>query len=160
MAYIVRRAEFRPWPVTVRLNVCGADGVVTPVEQTFVGRFKPFTEAEHEAICAEVDQAFPKPEDGAPSQRAILERNAAYFARVMVGWEGVEDESGAPLPWSPEALAGMVAGPDGHAISEGLFVAVAEIRAGVAPLKNLLPSAAPGDLSSAAGGATTPTAPT
>jgi hypothetical protein len=161
MAYIVKKSADRPWPVTVRLNVCGDDGVVTPVEQTFVGRFKLFDEDEHEAICGEVDAAFPEPEDGKPlAQGALLKRNAAYFSRLMVGWGSVQDEGGAPLPWSKETLAGMVTGPDGHAISEGLFVAVAEIRAGVAPLKNLLPSVAPGDSSSAAEGTKAPTAPT
>lgn len=156
MGFIVRKPDFRPWPVTVRLHVSDDAGSVTLVEQTFVGHFMPFTEGEHAAISEEIDAAWPKPEDGkAIPRERILERNSAYFARLMTGWDGVHDDQGAALPFSAGALDALVTGPDGFAISEALFVAIAELRNGVAPIKNLLPSAAPGESSSAAGGVTT-----
>lgn len=160
MGFVVRKDSCRRWPVTVRIHVGDAAGVVTPVESTFVGHFKSFTEAEHAAIVAKVDESFPPPAEGALPRERILARNADYLGRLLVGWDGVASEDDAPLLYSREALAALVCGPDGFAISDAFFTAIAEIRSGVAPLKNSPPSVAPGDSSSAAGGAIPPTAPT
>lgn len=163
MGYIVRKSQFRPWPVTVRLNVADDQGVVTPVEYVFIGHFKPFTEAEHANLVEEIDDMFEKPEGKDVLPRAtVLKRNAAYFGRLLGGWGGVVDEAGAEIAYSLAALTDMVTGPDGWQISEGVFEAIAQIRNGSAPEKNSLTSAAPGEQSRAAeatAAATTQTSP-
>lgn len=156
MTFKVRKTAYRAWPVTVLLQEGDAAGNVIEVAQRFVVHFRPFTEAEHQDIVDALEKAFPLPEGKERHGIDIaLQRNAEYFFRLLAGWGAeVTDESGQPIPYSAEALADLVTGPDGLAVSAGLVRAVNELRFGVAPEKNSSPSVAPGDSSAATGGAT------
>lgn len=166
MAFKVRKTPYRAWPVTVRLLEGDAAGNVATLEQTFVAHFKPFSEAEYAEIVAAVEQLHPaaarEEKDGkAPNHAAALARNANFFGRVLVGWGSeVQDADGNPLPFSQGALADLVTGPDGLAISGALVQAIGELRYGVAPEKNLKPSPAPGESSGGQGEGQTSLPPT
>lgn len=156
MAFQVRKASHRAWPVTVKLQDCHPNGDVYEVEQSFVGHFRAFTEAEYKAIVAEVEAIYPPQPEGTPIDFSqTLTRNAEFFARLIVGWgPEVADENGQTLLFSTDALKAMITGPDGMAISAGLAVAVGQLRFGAAPAKNSPTSPAHG-ASSAAGEAGT-----
>jgi hypothetical protein len=149
MGFKVRKTDYRAWPVTVRLQECDAAGNVAEIEQTFVAHFKPFSEAENAQIVAEIEQRYPPRAEGEPVNLSeTLKRNAMYFGRVIVGWgPEVTDDSGVPLKFSQEALAQLITGPDGLAISAALSHAVGQLRYGIAPAKNLNASPSPGEAS-------------
>jgi hypothetical protein len=50
--FVVKKLAHRPWPVKVKMQVAGEDGAISQVEQGFVAHFKPFSEAEYEALVA------------------------------------------------------------------------------------------------------------
>lgn len=145
----IRKLNYRPWPVTVTLVECDeTTGEVTEVKHTFVGHFRPFDEAE---LLAHRRECFGD-EDGDENKKrlgglSVVEYNALeaqFFARLMCGWGGVADEDEASLPYSEQALAALVCGRDGAAVRRALNVAVNELRFGLAPRKNAVPSPAPG----------------
>lgn len=141
--YVVRKSGHRAWPVTFTLIECDDAGNVTEAESGFVAHFRRFTEAEYEGIVKRaVGEDARAPED--MQMPEILARNARIFGELMTGWSAVAGEDGAALPYSAEALAGLVTGPDGQAVSAGIHQAIAQIRFGIAPRKNSNASPAPG----------------
>ena len=52
--FVVRKINYRPWPVKVVFQEADAAGVIQSLEQTFIGHFRPFSEAEFEAVSAQV----------------------------------------------------------------------------------------------------------
>lgn len=144
-----RKAGYRAWPVTVTLHLCDeASGAVVEEKACFVAHFTHFSEAGYVAALERAKAAVPAPE-GADGERLpiylALARNAHLFAALMCGWGGeVVDDDGNPLPYSAEALAALVTGADGLAVSAGISNAIAQIRFGQAPEKNLNPSPSPG----------------
>ena len=155
MAFTVRKIAYRPWPITVTLMEADAAGVVHEVENTFIGHFGAFSEDEFEKIMKASESAVPAPtvpgveamdvKDVPLPISVVLRRNAAIFSHVLVGWgQEVRDEHGASIPYSEETLFDLVTGPDGRAVSIGINAALAQIRFGVAPQKNVETSPAPG----------------
>nr|MBP9714610.1 hypothetical protein [Sterolibacterium sp.] len=65
---------------------------------------------------------------------------------LLTGWAKVQDEAGCELPYSRELLTEWVCGADGLAVSSALNVSLSEVRFGVAPAKNSLPSLADGEV--------------
>lgn len=171
MALKLRTLNYRPWPVTVKLQECDAAGNVVEVEQTFVVHWKPINEEGREALSNEmrrtfgpkVDAAEPvegkKPETPEPPERVtnaeVLNRNAWFFERRVMGWgPEVQDESGQPLQYSPEVLRNMLTGDDGYAFCAAFAEADSQIRYGIAPTKNSKTSPVPGDAPGAGEAAT------
>lgn len=146
--FVVRKINYRPWPVKVVFQEADAAGVIQSLEQTFIGHFRPFSEAEFEAVSAQV-RGDDKPGDLPLAE--LLRRNASLFGSLMSGWSGVADASGVPLPYSTEALCELVTGPDGLAISAGINTALSEIRFGAAAAKNLPTSGGDGPAPAPAG---------
>lgn len=144
-----RKLTHRPWPVTVTFHECDeTTGEVREVEQSFIGHFTPFTEAdllEHRSAVFgdEADKAVKARLDDMPvADYAALE--AGFFTRLMCGWSAVTDEQDAPLAYTAEQLRALCCGPDGAAFRRGINRAVSEIRFGVAPAKNSSTSPVPG----------------
>lgn len=158
MAFTVRKTTHRPWPVSITLLESDAAGNVQEVVNTFVGHFSPFTEDEFDAAYKAAKALYPVPDnaDDAGESRTektdestpikiVLQRNAAIFAEVMVGWgPEVRDEQGQSIPFSTAALTALVTGPDGLAVSKGINAAINQFRFGYAPAKNALTSPVPG----------------
>lgn len=131
--FVVRKINYRPWPVKVVFQEADAAGVIQSLEQTFIGHFRPFSEAEFEAVSAQV-RGDDKPGDLPLAE--LLRRNADLFGSLLSGWSGVADVNGVPLPYSTEALRELVTGPDGLVVSAAINVALGEIRFGAAAAKN------------------------
>lgn len=154
--FVPRKLRHRPWPISVTLQELGADNQVVEKTSTFIGHFKPFSEGEYKALVDEINGVSPPPEEAeaAPAEPVkppadlalaeVLERNAKLFGSLLGGWEQVNDEDGNAMLFSTEALAAMVTGPDGLAISAGINTALMEIRFGKAAVKNSQTSAKPG----------------
>lgn len=161
--FTVRKLKYRPWPITVALQMLGEDDEVVEHKHTFIGHFAPFSEEKFKAVWDEVSAAkkdavanetgdveHVEEPKGAPALHEVLQRNAVVFSRILVGWEKVRDEEGADIPFSHEALTAMVTGPDGLAISAGISNALHEIRFGKVGVKNSNTSAKPGPNAGAA----------
>lgn len=150
MSFTVRRSAFRRWPISVALLEADAAGAVQESVSTFVGHFRPFSEADFDAAYKAAITQYPDPEGPAGSDEStpikiVLQRNAAIFAALMVGWgDEVRDEQGQSIAYSAEALTALVTGPDGLAVSKGINAALGQFRFGVAPAKNALTSPEPG----------------
>lgn len=150
MAITIRKINHRPWPVTVKLQTCNeADGSVVAQEHTFIAHWKAFTEADLKTLFATAEARFPAVDaEEAVGERLAdgLKKNAFVFGELLTGWSKVQDETGCELPYSRELLTEWVCGADGLAVSGALNVSLSEVRFGVAPAKNSLPSPAPGEV--------------
>lgn len=142
----VRRPQTRAWPVTVMLlSCCAASGAILETEQTFMAQFKSFSEKEYERTVEAAKSIHPAPDgEDSLSVSLMLQRHTHIFAALIVGWDGVSDEGGAPIPFSVAALADLVNGPDGVAVMRGVNSALNQLRFGNAPEKNSSTSPAPG----------------
>ena len=123
------------WPVTVRVPVNGGDFA----EYQFTGIFARLSESEFDALAnADVDA-----DDPSRSMSAVLEDNARKFAQMLLGWKGVNYRDGSAVPFSSTSLAAQVTGPNGAALSRGIWQALREIRYGER-LGNSAPQPEPG----------------
>lgn len=142
----IRRPQTRAWPVTVLLlSCCAASGAIVETAQTFIAQFKSFSEKEFAAAVEAANVAHPLAAgETSPSMALMLQRNAHLFAALIVGWDGVNAEHGAPMAFSVAALTELVTGPDGVTLSRGINDALNQLRFGNAPEKNSSTSPAPG----------------
>lgn len=121
-----------PWPVDVRVPAAGGEFVT----QRFTALLKVLAESDYQRLLAlpELAPAVPGEPDvlaTAKTEAEHLADNARLFPQLVAGWDGVAHADGTPLPFSVEALAAIVTGPLGKAVSAGLWQAVAEVRHGV-----------------------------
>ncbi len=149
MKFIVQKTQKRPWPVTVLSQVCDAQtGNVVEQANKFIVYFGPFSVADVDKLRESANLLHPAPDGCAETETplaTILARNAEILPQLIDGWgPEVTDESGVPMPYSPMLLAGMITGPDGLALSIGLWHAVQQKNLGIPPAKNVLTSPEPG----------------
>ncbi|NTV10483.1 MAG: hypothetical protein HGA47_06875 [Zoogloea sp.] len=120
--FFLDEAPVVEWPVRVRIATAAGFA-----ERGFTGRFRLYSEAEYEDMS-------PKPEldaDGKPLERSlktILAENASILPRLLIGWD-VKTPAGEPVPI--EALPAHLTGPNGRALSSGIWSAVTELRYGI-----------------------------
>ncbi|WP_153117368.1 hypothetical protein [Rhodocyclus tenuis] len=148
MAFKIRQSTTRRWPVNVILRDCNAEGVVVEETHTFIGLWRSFGESD---VVAARKAVFGEGTDEVLSEsakrRTVSEQaqlDADFISALLVGWEGVSDEDGNPVPYTPGALAELVVGPNGPELRRALNVAVLEIRFGMASAKNVSTSPIPG----------------
>lgn len=145
MSFTPRKLAYRPWPVTVTYQECDDAGQVSEIKQTFVAHFIPFSEEKIEELIAEANKKHPAADEGSVSLATQLLRNGYVFSSLIVGWgKEVRDELNKPIPFSPELLCSWVTGHDGMLITNGINVALGQIRFGHAPEKNSKTSPEPG----------------
>lgn len=129
-----------PWPVDVRVPAAGG----TFITRRFTALINVLSESEYQRLLdvpapASIDVGLsgvnvsvaataPQPEK---TEKEHLEDNAQLFPRFIAGWDGVAQADGTPVPYSTQALADLVTGPYGKAVSAGLWRAVSEVRHGV-----------------------------
>ncbi|RQO68231.1 hypothetical protein DBR44_16285 [Aquitalea sp. FJL05] len=65
-----------------------------------------------------------------------LQANAALLAEAITGWDEVNDMQGQSVPYSATTLRELLLGPDGPALSRGMFDAIFSLRYGTAAQKN------------------------
>lgn len=94
MKFRLTKTYIYDWPV--KLSVPDPDQPGKFVEQEFVGRFAAMPRDEAMALDAEIAALLPLEQTS---------RQDDVLRRVLVGWpSGVEDETGKPVPFTPEAL--------------------------------------------------------
>jgi len=116
-----------PWPVDVRVPAAGGEFVT----RRFTALMNVLSEDGYQRLLA-----APPAEAGAPpvpekTEAEHLADNARLFPYFVAGWEGVMRADGTPVPYDNAALAALVTGPHGKAVSVGLWKAVSEVRHGV-----------------------------
>jgi hypothetical protein len=113
-----------PWPVDVRVPAAGG----TFITRRFTALINVLSESEYQRLLdvPEADPAAPE-----KTEKEHLEDNAQLFPGFIAGWDGVAQADGTPVPYSTKALADLVTGPYGKAVSAGLWRAVSEVRHGV-----------------------------
>lgn len=67
----------------------------TPEKQSFNAVFKGMDRAEYKALMDSAEEASKAGQDG----------DALIASKVLLGWEGVEDEQGVAMPFTPENVA-------------------------------------------------------
>jgi len=65
-----------------------------------------------------------------------LQANASLLAEAITGWDEVNDAQGLPVAYSASIMRELLLGPDGPALSRGLFDAIFSLRYGTAAQKN------------------------
>lgn len=79
MAFIVRKTKHRAWPVTVTLLVGDDAGQVQAVKNTFVAHFRPFSEAEFDALVTRIAADDPPCLEPLPEVDEVLAPDLAPF---------------------------------------------------------------------------------
>ncbi|KIA78838.1 hypothetical protein QR66_19280 [Chromobacterium piscinae] len=125
--FVMSRSQVARLPVSV--SVINAAGGLE--QQGFQVDIKRQAQAEWDALFARHGEAIA----GLAEVSGNLQANADLFCAVVTGWEGVQDEQG-PVLFSPAVLRALVVGPDGPALSRGLFAAIESLRFGLAAEKN------------------------
>lgn len=67
----------------------------TPEKQSFMAIFKGMSRSEYQALMARAEEAGKSGQDG----------DGLIAGEVLLGWEGVQDEHGAAMPFTPENVA-------------------------------------------------------
>lgn len=149
----VRVATVRRWPVNVVFQECSADGMIDAVEGVFIGLWKPFDEEAIAKLRSAIYGPEPETEEArAAAKRAAEERTVAeaidleakFIGALLDGWEQITGPDDQPLPYSQQALAGLLKGFDGAAYRRGFNQAILELRFGTASEKNVRASRSPG----------------
>lgn len=89
------------WPVEVMVpDADGAPGAVTSGGR-YTARFRLIPDGE---IAPAVRRAAAAEGDGAQEEQEGL-NDQHFLKRVLVGWDGIEDVDGTPIPYSADNLA-------------------------------------------------------
>lgn len=114
-----------PWPVDVRVPAAGG----TFITRRFTARINVLSESDYQRL---LDAPAADPAAPEKTEKEHLEDNARLFPSFIAGWgKDVQTPDGQPVPFSIQALADLVTGPYGKAVSAGLWRAVSEVRHGV-----------------------------
>lgn len=83
------------WPVTVRLPDPEQPGVI--LEQELKIQFEPLGRDEQLAVQAEAAKL--------QTMEALVEHETRQALRIVKNWDGVVDDDGLPIPFSPELFS-------------------------------------------------------
>lgn len=87
------------WPVEVSLPDPAKPGKWKT--HSFIGHFKKLSDQEfRDALEPMTDTALP------PAER--FDRENEFIQRVLVGWEGITDEDGTPLPFNADQVEAVL----------------------------------------------------
>lgn len=114
MAFIVSQKATYAWTVNVHTPDPAKPGKWKT--QTFVGHFKKMPDAEFRERLAALTE-----KDLDDTER--YQRENAFLGESLLGWEGVNDEAGLPIPFSPETRAALL---DITEVRAALFAALFE----------------------------------
>ena len=105
-----------PWPVSFTRPHAGDAGKREPI--AFVAQFRFVPQSRLDGLVARIRAA-------ADSTSAITD--AELIDEVLIGWEGVRDASGEPLPFTPATLAAALDVPGVRtALVRAWFASLAE----------------------------------
>lgn len=118
------------WPVIVCLPSDGGEFA----EYQFTVFLRVLSPADYETLFADAPGAIKKDEMTLKLSE-IVQLNVPIFQRLVTGWDGIKDQSGVAVNYTPDLLSEQINGPYGSALSAGLWRAINEVRFG-ARLKN------------------------
>lgn len=93
MAFVITQKATYNW--TVNVNTPDPQKPGRWKTHTFIGHFKRLPDDE---FRARIDTLIEKEQDS----RERYARENEFFVELLLGWEGVTDEEGVPIPFTPE----------------------------------------------------------
>lgn len=120
--------------IPAAIRYLGSDGEVASHDIKLFGALR--TQPEWDALFArhkvEVQQSMPAASaaDVSSTVTDIYRGNAALYAEVFDGWDGVADASGKPLPYSQDAVRILLESEHGPAANRAFQLALHELRFG------------------------------
>ena len=102
MAFVLKQSDSYTWPVSIKLPANGGKRE----RQTFDAEFKRLPQSRINEIQREVQQRVKANEKGEDTGEGISDQSIA--AEILVGWDGIVDGDGEPVPFSNAVKAQLL----------------------------------------------------
>ena len=121
MAFVLKQSDSYTWPVSIRLPANGGKRE----KQTFEAEFKRLPQSRINEIQQQVQQRIKAAERGEDTGEGITDQSIAD--EVLVGWDGIVDGDGEPVPYSKTTKAQLLDVPMlAGALIEAFFESLVE----------------------------------
>ena len=123
MAFVLKQSDSYTWPVSIKLPANGGKRE----RQTFDAEFKRLPQSRINEIQLQVQQRMKAAERGEDTGEGISDQSIAD--EVLVGWDGIVDGDGEPVPFSKGSKAQLLDVPMmAGAIIEAFFASLVEAK--------------------------------
>ena len=102
MAFLLKQSDSYTWPVSIKLPANGGKRE----RQTFDAEFKRLAQSRINEIQREVQQRVKANEKGEDTGEGISDQSIAD--EILVGWDGIVDGDGEPVPFSNAVKAQLL----------------------------------------------------
>lgn len=102
MAFVLKQSDSYTWPVSIKLPANGGKRE----RQTFDAEFKRLPQSRINEIQREVQQRVKANEKGEDTGEGISDQSIAD--EILMGWDGVIDGDGEPVPFSNAVKAQLL----------------------------------------------------
>ena len=102
MAFVLKQSDSYTWPVSIKLPANGGKRE----RQTFDAEFKRLPQSRINEIQLQVQQRMKAAERGEDTGEGISDQSIAD--EVLVGWDGIVDCDGEPVPFSKGSKAQLL----------------------------------------------------
>ena len=121
MAFVLKQSDSYTWPVSIRLPANGGKRE----KQTFEAEFKRLPQSRINEIQVLAQQRVKAAERGEDLENGISDQSIAD--EVLVGWDGIVDGDGEPVPFSKASKAQLLDVPMlASALIEAFFESLVE----------------------------------
>lgn len=121
MAFVLKQSDSYTWPVSIRLPANGGKRE----KQTFEAEFKRLPQSRINEIQVLAQQRVKAAERGEDLENGISDQSIAD--EVLVGWDGIVDGDGEPVPYSKTTKAQLLDVPMlAGALIEAFFESLVE----------------------------------
>lgn len=105
MAFVISKKQAYPWPVVVKTPDPARPGKW--LSQTFTATFRRLPPLEVQEYLARLTgRDLPNPDEMSPEERYT--RESEFLDEVLLGWDGINDDEGVPVPCAPESRAAVL----------------------------------------------------
>lgn len=102
MAFVLKQSDSYTWPVSIKLPANGGKRE----RQTFDAEFKRLAQSRINEIQREVQQRVKANEKGEDTGEGVSDQSIAD--EILVGWDGIVDGDGEPVPFSNAVKAQLL----------------------------------------------------
>ena len=102
MAFVLKQPDSYTWPVSIKLPANGGKRE----RQTFDAEFKRLPQSRINEIQREVQQRVKANEKGEDTGEGVSDQSIAD--EILVGWDGIVDGDGEPVPFSNAVKAQLL----------------------------------------------------
>lgn len=102
MAFVLKQSDSYTWPVSIKLPANGGKRE----RQTFDAEFKRLPQSRINEIQREVQQRVKANEKGEDTGEGVSDQSIAD--EILVGWDGIVDGDGEPVPFSNAVKAQLL----------------------------------------------------